>query len=234
MFHVKHSADTAPAAAAEIFGAGLSRICTYHEILASAGVERGLLGPREVPRLWDRHILNSAVIAELIPAGSAIADIGTGAGLPGIPLAVARPDLRVLLVEPLLRRSEFLEEVVNELGLNAEVVRGRAEESTVRERLGEVSVVTSRAVASLEKLGAWSLPLLSVGGVMLAIKGERAAEEVDEHREALTSLGAGEIRVVQCGAGAVEPPTTVVVAVKARTVPPPRKGKRQHTKRRPA
>ena len=141
-------------------------------------MERGLLGPREVDRIWDRHLLNCAAVAELLEPGERVVDIGSGAGLPGIPLAIARPDLDVVLLEPLLRRSEFLSEVVDQLGLAVEVVRGRAEEPGVRERFGEGDAAVSRAVASLDKLAKWSMPLLRPGGRMLALKGERARDEV--------------------------------------------------------
>ena len=117
-----------PPAAASVFGDGLEQAVRYARILAGAGVERGLIGPREADRLWDRHLLNSAALDELLDSGDQIADIGSGAGLPGIPLALARPDLRVTLIEPLLRRSDFLREVIDDLGVDITVVRGRAEE----------------------------------------------------------------------------------------------------------
>lgn len=124
MFHVKHvEVSSAPRAAEVLFGSALERAHRYAEILAGAGVERGLLGPREVERLWARHILNSAAIAEMLDTNDRIADIGSGAGLPGIPLALARPDLRLTLIEPLLRRSEFLRELVDDLGLEITIVR---------------------------------------------------------------------------------------------------------------
>jgi 16S rRNA (guanine527-N7)-methyltransferase len=213
MFHVKHvEVSAAPRGADAFFRDRLDRAQRYAEILAGAGVERGLIGPREVDRLWDRHILNSAAVAELLEMNERIADIGSGAGLPGIPLALARPDLRVTLIEPLLRRSDFLREVIDELGIDATVVRGRAEELTVRQRVGEMDAVVSRAVASLDKLTKWSLPLLRPGGRMLAMKGERAEDEVKEHRRVMTSLGAVDERVVRCGADYLNPPATVVVA----------------------
>ncbi len=213
MFHVKHvGVAAAPEAAAALFGAGLERARRYAEILAGDGVDRGLLGPREMDRLWDRHLLNSAAIAELLDHGERIADIGSGAGLPGIPLAVARPDLRVTLIEPLLRRSEFLREVVDELGVDVRIIRGRAEEMAVREQVGEMDAVVSRAVASLDKLTKWSMPLLRPGGRMVAIKGERAEDEIHEHRRVMTSLGAVDVRVMRCGADYLQPPATVVVA----------------------
>jgi 16S rRNA (guanine527-N7)-methyltransferase len=213
MFHVKHDeVSAAPEAADILFGTGLAGARRYAEILAGAGVERGLIGPREVDRLWDRHLLNSAAIAELLPENARVADIGSGAGLPGIPLALARPDLRVTLIEPLLRRSDFLREVIDELGIDVMVVRGRAEERAVREEVGEMDAVTSRAVASLDKVAKWSMPLLRPGGEMLAIKGERAEGEAHEHRRVLASLGAVDVRVKKCCADVLDPPATVVVA----------------------
>jgi 16S rRNA (guanine527-N7)-methyltransferase len=213
MFHVKHvEVSAAPRVAGTFFGDRLDRAQRYTEILAGAGVERGLIGPREVDRLWDRHILNSVAVAELLEPNESVADIGSGAGLPGIPLALARPDLRVTLIEPLLRRSDFLREVIEELGIDVAVVRGRAEELTVRRRVGETDVVVSRAVASLDKLTKWSMPLLRPGGRMLAIKGERAEDEIREHRRVMASLGAVDERVVKCGADFLNPPVTVVVA----------------------
>nr|WP_102145537.1 16S rRNA (guanine(527)-N(7))-methyltransferase RsmG [Mycobacterium sp. QGD 101] len=210
MKHVEVPA--APRAAATVFGAELERAQRYAEILAGAGVERGLLGPREVDRIWDRHILNSAAVAELLAAGEHVADIGSGAGLPGIPLALARPDVRVTLIEPLLRRSDFLREVVGELCLDVTVVRGRAEDASVRQQVGEMDAVASRAVASLDKIVRWSMPLLKPGGRMLALKGERAEDEIREHRRVMAALGADGVRVVPCGADYLTPPVTVVVA----------------------
>jgi 16S rRNA (guanine527-N7)-methyltransferase len=232
MFHVKHVGGSdraeapagtpgsvsgaAPVAAGEIFGPRLEVAQRYAELLGTSGVERGLLGPREVERVWDRHLMNSAAVAELLEHGERVVDIGSGAGLPGIPLAIARPDLDVALLEPLLRRSEFLKEVVAELGLSVEVVRGRAEESWVRERFGERDVAVSRAVAALDKLTKWSMPLLRPGGRMIAIKGERAPAEVEEHRRGMAALDAVDVRVVTCGASYLRPPATVVVAQRAR------------------
>ena len=212
MFHVKHAeVPTPPDAVTAIFGETTEAAIQYAQILAGAGVERGLLGPREVNRVWDRHVLNSAVVAELVEPNEQIADIGSGAGLPGIPLALARPDIHVTLVEPLLRRSDFLREVIDELGINCQVVRGRAEDRAVRDEVGESDAVVSRAVASLDKLTKWSSPLLRSGGRMLAIKGERAEDEVREHRRAMTALGMTEVKVMRCGARFVDPPVTVVV-----------------------
>ncbi|OBK29915.1 16S rRNA (guanine(527)-N(7))-methyltransferase [Mycobacterium asiaticum] len=225
MFHVKHvdpSARTAPApatsltappdSAAAIFGAGLPLAQRYAEALASAGVERGLVGPREVDRLWERHLLNSAVIGEVLDQGARVVDIGSGAGLPGLPLAIARPDLRIVLLEPLLRRSDFLREVVAELGVPVEVVRGRAEERSIRDELGGSDAAVSRAVSALDKLTKWSMPLLRQGGLMVAMKGERAPDEVREHRRVMEAAGAVDVRVVTCGANYLEQPATAVLA----------------------
>ncbi len=199
-----------PAEAMRVFGDRLLIARQYHAALASDGVERGLIGPREVSRLWDRHILNCAVLGELIPEGAAVVDIGSGAGLPGIPLAIARPDLRVTLVEPLLRRTIFLAEFIESAGLNVTVVRGRAEQPGVRKEAGGADVVTSRAVAPLAKLAQWSLPLVHDHGRMLALKGASVAEELERDREELTRVGGGNATVLECGAGIVSPPTVVL------------------------
>jgi 16S rRNA (guanine527-N7)-methyltransferase len=221
MFHVKHDGmAAAPEAAAAVFGAGVEAAERYAEFLVTAGVERGLIGPREADRIWDRHILNSAAISELIDDGVRVADVGSGAGLPGIPLAIARPDLTVVLVEPLLRRATFLSEVVAMLGLTSvTVVRGRAEERAVLQEHHDFDVVTSRAVAPLDKLTKWSLPLLRPDGVMAALKGDRAEAELDEHQQAMTSLGAVDARVMKCGVTYLTPPATVVVARRGSRLP---------------
>lgn len=201
-----------PAAAARVFGERLDLARRYCAALAHAGVERGLIGPREVPRLWERHILNCAVVGELIEEGASVVDIGSGAGLPGIPLAIARPDLRITLVEPLLRRTVFLSEFIEDAGLDVRVVRGRAEQSGVLKEAGGADVVTSRAVAPLAKLAHWSLPLLRDHGRMLALKGTSAAEELERDGAELIRDGATDLRVVGCGAGIVEIPTLVISA----------------------
>ena len=206
----------APDSASAIFGSRLDIAQRYAELLTSAGVERGLLGPREAGRVWDRHLLNSAVVGELLNPGERVVDIGSGAGLPGIPLAIARPDLHIVLLEPLLRRSEFLNEVVAELGLAVEVVRGRAEEPWIRDRFGGRDAAVSRAVAGLDKLTKWSMSLLRPDGRMVAIKGERAPDEVQEHRRVMAAAGAVDVRVVTCGANYLRPPATVVLAQRAK------------------
>ncbi len=188
--------------------AGLTR---YVDLLATDGVVRGLIGPREVPRLWSRHVANCAVLEELVPLDARVADVGSGAGLPGLPLALVRPDVTVVLVEPLLRRTTFLVEAIEALGLadRVEVRRGRAEEQQL-----DVDVVTARAVAPLDRLAGWTLPLARVGGVLLALKGEGAAAEVEASGPALEKLGGGDAEVLRCGAGVVDPPTTVVRVVR--------------------
>lgn len=184
----------------------------YHELLATDGSTRGFIGPREVPRLWERHILNCAVAEEAIPQNVKLADIGSGAGLPGIPLAIKRPDLRITLIEPLLKRSVFLGEVVDKLGLeNVTVLRGRAEEKTVRAEVGLVDVVTSRAVAPLGRLSGWSLPLVKKGGKMIALKGSSVTEELERDAKEIKKAGGGlaEIRLV--GQEVLEEPTTLII-----------------------
>ncbi|HEY0950298.1 16S rRNA (guanine(527)-N(7))-methyltransferase RsmG [Nocardioides sp.] len=183
----------------------------YAELLATEGVLRGLIGPREAPRLWDRHLVNCALLASAIPTGASVCDVGSGAGLPGLVLAIARPDLRVTLVEPLLRRTTFLTEVVSELELaTVEVVRARADALHGERRF---AVVTSRAVAPLERLLDWSMPLVEPSGELLAMKGSSAAVEVEDAAAALNRWGCGvpEIRDLTAPGGGVSP--TVVVRV---------------------
>jgi 16S rRNA (guanine527-N7)-methyltransferase len=202
------SRGTPPPHAAGVFASQLPLAEEYAHILATDGVVKGLIGPREVPRIWDRHVMNSAVIVPRVPTDSSVADIGTGAGLPGLVWAIARPDLRVTLVEPLLRRTTFLEETVATLGLdNVEVLRGRAEQ--VRQTY---DVVTARAVAGLDKLGRWCMPLVRKGGVLLAMKGQSAADEVQAATATLHRLGATSIVVATYENGDV--PTTVVEVTK--------------------
>ena len=184
-------------------------------LLATDGVDRGLIGPREVPRLWDRHLLNCAVVVDpatdLVRERARVADVGSGAGLPGLVWAIARPDLHVLLIEPLLRRSTFLQEAVTRLQLSDQVTvwRGRAEDAVAV--LPPVDVVTARAVAPMDRLLGWTVPLLTIGGRVVALKGSSAQEEIDAARPEATRLGIQDLHVVQVGAGVVDPPTTVVV-----------------------
>jgi 16S rRNA (guanine527-N7)-methyltransferase len=196
---------------AALFGDRLPLARRFAEHLATTGVERGRIGPREAPRVWERHVLNCAVVAALVPDGARVVDVGSGAGLPGIPLALARPDARIVLVEPLARRVDWLREVIADLGVAVEVERGRAEDDVVRRRWEGADVVTARAVAPLARLAGWCLPLLRTGGQMLAVKGAGAAEEVERDAPAVRRLGGGVPRIERCGAGIVDPPSTVVV-----------------------
>ncbi|WP_340377671.1 16S rRNA (guanine(527)-N(7))-methyltransferase RsmG [Streptomyces sp. SS7] len=199
----------APEVAREVFGDRFPDAVRYAELLAEAGVQRGLIGPREVPRLWERHILNCAVLSEVVPEGVTVCDVGSGAGLPGIPLALVREDLKITLLEPLLRRTNFLTEVVELLGLDhVTVVRGRAEE--VMGSLPPVHVVTARAVAPLDRLATWGIPLLRPYGEMLALKGDTAEEELKSAATALSKLGAVGTSVLQVGEDVVDPLSTVV------------------------
>ncbi len=199
------------AAAQAVFGDRYALAERYVALLAGPGVSRGLLGPREAGRLWERHLLNSAVLGELVPEGCRVLDVGSGAGLPGIPLALARPDLAIVLLEPMARRVAWLQEVVAELGLAVSVYRGRAEDPQVRDELGGKDVVTARAVAPLGRLAGWCLPLVASGGRLLAVKGATADEEVARDAIAERAAGGGAAEVVQCGATIVRPPTTVIV-----------------------
>lgn len=194
-----------------LFGERLPLAQRYAEHLATTGLERGLIGPREAPIVWERHVLNCAVVADLVPPDARVVDVGSGAGLPGIPLALVRPDLEIVLVEPLARRVEWLREVVDDLGLVLEIERGRAEDPSVRRRWEGADVVTARAVAPLHRLAAWCLPLARVGGMMLAIKGATAPDEVRRDAGAVSRLGGGVPRIESVGAGVVDPPSTVVV-----------------------
>jgi 16S rRNA (guanine527-N7)-methyltransferase len=191
-----------------LFGDGYTTALEFDRLLCGEGVRRGLVGPREAERMWDRHVLNCAAIAPAFPPGASVVDVGSGAGLPGVALAIARPDLRIVLLEPLLRRSTFLSEAVEALGLaRVEVRRGRAEELH-----GQVvaDVVTARAVAPLDRLAGWCLPLVRPGGSLLAMKGARAAEELSAAADLLTRLGAADWSVEVHGAGVVDPAVRLV------------------------
>lgn len=192
------------------------QLIAYADFLADAGVVRGLIGPREVDRLWSRHVLNCAVAAELIPAEAEVVDVGSGAGLPGIVWAIVRPDIRLTCIEPLQRRTTFLEEAVARLGMSdrVAVVRARAEEVPRSGAAIRGDVVTARAVAPLEKLATWTVPLVRPGGELLALKGQSAAEEVAVAAPVLQRLGIDHVDIVQCGSGVVDPLTTVVRARK--------------------
>lgn len=189
-------------------------LAQFADLLAGPGVDRGLIGPREVPRLWERHLLNCAVVADptegLVPEGALTGDVGSGAGLPGLVWAIARPDLRIVLVEPLLRRSTFLEEAVQSLGLTDRVLvwRGRAEDAP--STLPPMDVVTARAVAPLGRLLGWTIPLLRSGGRLVALKGGSAETEITEAAADIRTWDVQDVQVRLVGAGQVDPPTTVI------------------------
>jgi 16S rRNA (guanine527-N7)-methyltransferase len=205
------------------FGARSDLAEAFAAHLRTSAVERGLLGPREVPRLWTRHILNCAAVSPLLPSAAEVVDVGSGAGLPGLVLAIAREDVRVTLVEPLLRRVAWLEEVAFDLGLtNVEIVRARAEELGT----GWADVATARAVAPLARLSAWCLPLVRSGGVLLAIKGRSAADELRVSAEELPALGAIAWAVHEVGGDLLEEPTTVVEVRKGEAERIGRRGRR--------
>ena len=219
-----------PPAAAAVFGDHLPQIVKYAEMLASAGVERGLIGPREAPRLWERHLLNSAGLLELLDDGMSVADLGSGAGLPGLVLAIARPDLTVILIEALLRRSTFLEEAKEHLGLRNVVVR-RARGEELHGKL-EVDVVVARAVAPLDRLAGWALPLLRPGGRLLALKGDRADDELAVAAPMLPQAGATSSEVVVVGDPALFTDGRVVVVTRTTGTLPGTKPGRDTTRRR--
>ena len=206
---VSRETPSVPEAARRAFTSDrLDLAVRYTELLATEGVVRGLIGPREADRLWDRHVLNSAVLAEAIGSDARVCDIGTGAGLPGLVVAIARPDVTMTLVEPLLRRTTFLDEVVAELGLDhVEVVRGRADDLHGHRTF---DVVTSRAVAPLDRLLGWSMPLVAPTGALVAMKGRSVHEEIDANRDLLRTWRCGDPEVIDLGDGIVDPQTTVL------------------------
>jgi 16S rRNA (guanine527-N7)-methyltransferase len=205
------AAPPAPPVAAAVFGDALPAAQRYAALLASDGVTRGLIGPRELPRLWERHILNSAAVAEAIPEGARVVDVGSGAGLPGIPLGLARPDVALTLVEPMARRVEFLEEAVAELSASWRVVRGRAEERAVVTEVGPVDVVTARAVAALPRLVGWCRGLLRPGARLVALVGSRTLEELPALVPELERMGMRHVEARAVGAALGDAATTVVV-----------------------
>ena len=195
-------------AAEAVFGDHLPLAERYVQHLATTGIERGLIGPREVPRLWGRHVLNCAVVQEYIAPNASVVDVGSGAGLPGLCLAIARPDLKLTLIEPLERRVIWLNEVVEDLGLeNVTVLRSRAEQAV---GAVDADVVTARAVSALIGLVDITLPILRGTGELLALKGRSAAEEIAKARKKLNRYGARETEILTAGANLLEEPTTVV------------------------
>jgi 16S rRNA (guanine527-N7)-methyltransferase len=191
-----------------LFGPAIGLAQRFTSLLATHGVERGLIGPREVPRLWERHLLNCGALAELIPDEAEVVDIGSGAGLPGLVIAMLRPRVRMTLLEPMLRRTVFLGECAAELGLgHVTVCRGRAEDMAGVIR---ADIATSRAVAPLGRLAELSAGLVRPGGTILALKGDQAQSELDQAGTVLRRLGMRSAEVLKAGQGIVEPPATVV------------------------
>jgi 16S rRNA (guanine527-N7)-methyltransferase len=202
MFHVEHE----PASAAQIFGPNIDKARAYTAALVADGETLGLLGPREYPRIWTRHVLNSAVVAELVPAGITVADVGSGAGLPGIPMALVQPEAHFTLIEPMERRSDWLKAQVEKLGLdNVTVLRARAEE------VGEVfDLVTARAVKALPQLLQMCVPMTRHGGQIIALKGEKAQLEIDDSKRLMKKLDISSFDIVFTGEQFLEEPTRVV------------------------
>ena len=206
---VAELAPPPPQQARELFGERLALAVRYADLLAGDGVLRGLIGPREVPRLWERHLNNCGFLAPELDPGERLADVGSGAGLPGLVVAILRPDVSITLIEPLLRRSAFLVEAIETLNLpNVTVRRDRAEDA--RDRAGSFDVITARAVAPLDKLARWTAPLLRPGGRLLLLKGSSAAEELAAAGPVLASLGLAESAVQALGPS--DNPTTVIAA----------------------
>jgi 16S rRNA (guanine527-N7)-methyltransferase len=203
---VKHF-EAEPEAAEAIFGTQIKLARAYAYKLAQDSDELGLLGPRELDKIWSRHILNSAVVAELVWPGQIVADVGSGAGLPGLPMAIVAPETRFVLIEPMDRRSSWLQEVVAELNLdNVEVIRARAENLEP----GQFDVVTARAVAALDKLLRLCVPLLKPGGRVIALKGSKAPEEIEAAKKLQKKLNIESFEIVICGEKFLSEPTSVV------------------------
>jgi 16S rRNA (guanine527-N7)-methyltransferase len=207
------SVEEEPDCAGTAFGARLPLARRYAELLVRHAVPRGLVGPQESGRIWSRHLLNCAALAAVVPEAVAVVDVGSGAGLPGLALAIARPDVAVRLVEPQARRIAFLAETVATLGLAAQVriVRGRAEEPTVVAAAGNAEVVTARAVAPLDRLVRWCLPLLAPAGQLALIRGTAAERELTEHEIAIRHAGGNHAHVIRCGYGGdIQVPIVIV------------------------
>ena len=201
-----------PVSAADIFGSQVDLARAYTDRLAKDSETFGLLGPRELPRIWGRHVINSALLSELVPSGSKVADIGSGAGLPGLPMAIAKPDAHFTLIEPMERRSNWLQQVISDLGIkNVDVIRSRAEEV----QRTDFDIATARAVAALDKLLRLLTPLIrgSQGKTVLAMKGSRAPEEIIDARSRLDLLGFDEPEIITLGLGRA-PETATVVRIK--------------------
>lgn len=201
--------ETEPGAAATLFGARLDVARQFTANLASQGEERGLIGPLELPRLWSRHILNSAIVAPLLRPGR-VGDIGSGAGLPGLVLAIARPDVAFVLIEPMERRVAWLNEQVSELGLtNVDVIRARAEDVRLAEPLDQV---TARAVSAFRKLLPLTAPLLRDGGELVLMKGAGAQAEVEAASKEIRKYKVHQIEVLTLGQDVLDEVTRVIRA----------------------
>jgi 16S rRNA (guanine527-N7)-methyltransferase len=199
--------EAEPESAKAIFGPQIEKARAFAQKLANDSDDLGLLGPRELDKLWSRHILNSAVVSETVKAGDLVADVGSGAGLPGIPMAIALPEANFVLIEPMERRSNWMLEVIEELGLtNVEVRRARAEEVLDL----KFDIVTARAVAALDKLLRLTVHLLKPGGSLIALKGSKAAEEIEVARRLQKKLGIASFEIQICGEKFLAEPTSVV------------------------
>lgn len=229
--HGEWTGGGVPEAVCAVFGPNIGLANRLVELLATDGVTRGLIGPREVERLWSRHMLNSAVLGERIASGSSVIDVGSGAGFPGIPLALARPDVSVLLLEPMARRVAWLSEVIDMLGVPIGVVRGRAEDAATRRHVGTADIVTARAVAPLGRLAGWCLPLTRPGGTLLAVKGASAASELDRDADEVARCGGKNPALVECGGDMLDTPTTVVTIDRRRSGPSQEADKRRNNRR---
>jgi 16S rRNA (guanine527-N7)-methyltransferase len=199
--------EAEPESAKAIFGPQIEKARAFAQKLANDSDDLGLLGPRELDKLWSRHILNSAVVAETVNPGDHVADVGSGAGLPGIPMAIALPEAHFVLIEPMERRSTWMLEVIQELGLtNVEVRKARAEEVLDL----KFDIVTARAVAALDKLLRLTVPLLKPGGSLIALKGSKAAEEIEAAKMLQKKLGIAAFEIQICGEKFLAEPTSVV------------------------
>ena len=206
--NIDYTPEVEPKEAQEVFGEHIGQARQYFDLLVRDGDLLGLIGPRELPKLWSRHILNSAVVADLVEDGQLVADVGSGAGFPGIPMAILRPKVKFVLIEPMERRANWLADVVvPTLGLeNVKVLRGRAEEAPLR----NYDVTTARAVSALPKLLRMLVPLTAHGGQVLAMKGSKAQDEIEESRSLAKKLKLDSFEIVTVGENLLVDPTTVV------------------------
>ncbi|KQW05009.1 16S rRNA (guanine(527)-N(7))-methyltransferase RsmG [Leifsonia sp. Root4] len=201
--------ESEPLVAADVFGEQLATARAFTTNLATHGEELGLIGPLELPRLWTRHILNCAIVAPLLRPGL-VGDVGSGAGLPGLVLAIARPDVNFVLIEPMERRVAWLNDQVAELGLaNVEVLRARAEET---KREGTFDQVTARAVSALRTLIPLTAPLLRSGGELVLMKGAGAPGEITAAEKAIRKYKLRDVEVLVLGEGILSEETRVIRA----------------------